>query len=256
MLKNKKKLINLSIIILVIIFIILIIFKFISNKNAINVDNNKYIYSCSYNDNDGYKTTINRYEVTLDRYSLIKNIEHLTILDYDNEEIYKDVKNHFNVTDMKIEYKLDDENNDVTLINYLDKKRYIDLKYNEFKDKLDKNYKCEDLNLDVITYECSKTIEEDGYIVHNVYTITSDKDMNVSKINLKEWLKYKDLDIYNRDKNKYIDKESIKIYDKNKTITNTYDIPTFDKDGNKLIINIKDYVDDFDGTYVCKYKNN
>ena len=42
-----------------------------------------------------------------------------------NVNLYNETKNHFNVTDMKIEYTLDDENNDITLINYLDEKNIL-----------------------------------------------------------------------------------------------------------------------------------
>lgn len=256
MLKNKKVLFGI-ISFIIVLATVLIIFNI--NKNNINdnsINNDEHVYSCSYNNNDGYKTTIYRYEILVDKYSFVKNVSDFTILDYKKDELYKEAKNFYSNDSSELEEEFDDENKDIIIKNYIDYKIYSGLTYNEYIEKIDEKYICDKLNLDVIVYECSKNTEEENYSVQTVYTVTSDKNMNVGKVTVKEWSKYKSLDMYNRDKDLYKDKGNINVSDKDKIITNTYDMPVFDKDGKELLYNIKDYVDSFDQSYICKIKSN
>ena len=252
--KKKKNIIIIGIVFLICL-ILVILFLYI-NKNIKNKDNNasKNFYTCSYNFDDGYKTSIYRYEIETDDYAVIKKVKDKIILDYTDDILYQEAKAYFSSEDSKTEFESNDKDKDITIYNYVDKISYQDKSYFGYIKKIDAKYKCDEIELTEVKYECIKSEETKDYTAKEVLNISSDKKMNIKIINKKTVLEYKDKTLYLESKKNYQSIYEKKYNDKDNSISYDYNLPLKDKDGNKVEINIKNYIDDMDKEYKCKLK--
>lgn len=252
--KKKKNIIIIGIIVLVCFFLLMLFIYKNNNMNNKNNNASPNFYTCSYNEDDGYKTSIYRYEIETDDYAIIKNAKYKIILDYIEDNLYQEAKKFYinNKTEMKFEY--DDKNKDITLYTNINENNHQNSSYFEYIKNIDNKYKCDEVELTEVEFECVKSEDTKDYTAKEVYTISSDKYMNIKNINKKSVLEYKNKALYLESKKNYHSIYDKKHDDKNNSVYYDYNLPLKDKDGNKVEFNIKNYVDDMDKEYTCKVK--
>ena len=246
---KKKFMISLVLIMLLSIFIIILV-----NNKLINTKNDEYEFVCEYKTSDPMKDSIHRYIINTDKFLLVNKIEHESIYEYKENSRYKEAKEYF--IGQKFEFKYDDKNNKIYDIYSIDNRIYNNQSYHQYINNIDTNYKCEQANLENIIYKCTKDEENKNISYEEIYTIESDNQMNVDKINRYELLKFFNEEIYNTNKKQILDENGKRYEDSTKSIISEQEVPLIDENGEKYIINIKNYVDNIKDEYDCKIVRN